>query len=584
MPLRLSLRAALAAAVALAGCGDDSSDGDSGPPPDFGVDETTPSIEPLFASEVLEGCTYASPILVRSRGQDIVLAVGQKGMVLAVDPASGETVFTYQLPVDPEDDFLDVLSTPAVIDGGTKLVFGYQEIVGEWVRQNAELVVFDLETRELATDFSPLTLGAMVPTASGTGDVVFDARYQLMRAEIHVETVPDRDLGLAYVSLGNGPSVQPFHGWVFEVDLDAWRAEGDPISSTLVTTRENECGPPGNRDPMLCGGGVWNAAGPTFLEDEEGTYEILVPTGNGRVDLDREAFAHSVMRTQRGLAFDAGCDPAVCAGFDETDPDPSCLETCTNVFIARETSDSPLARPDDGRCEGLSFMECYGALDADLGANSPVVVRPAGGPEVVVQGGKDGAIYLADHEHLGRLYQRLQLLEQCGAGDDVCRAFWIGMLVTKPAVAMVDGDPIVIFPSVMADRTHPSGVSALKVVMEDGEPRMEVLWQVPAFDTELATTTFRHHPGRPFIVEWQGEPYVLVVETRRSEPGDVATPPGLLWGIRVRDGQVAFSQRITNAGQRFALPLVVEDRVYISTCDRIALSDGQIEGFRLVDR
>ena len=584
MLTRFSWVAVLAPLALLVACGDDGGNDDGPPDVDLGHDDTTPTIEPLFASEVLPGCTYASPILVQSQGQELVLSVGQKGRILAVDPISGDTVFTYDLPVDPEDDFLDVLPTPAAFDGGTKLMLGYMENVGEWTRQSAEAVVFDLETRELSADFPPLEFAATIPTAAGTGDVVFDATFQLLRSEIRIVEVEDRDLGLAYVSFGNGPSEQPFHGWVFEIDLDAWRDGGDPFSASLVTTRENECGPDRNRDPMLCGGGVWNAAGPYFHDLPDGSLEILVPTGNGRVDLAREAYAHSVMRTGRGLVFDDGCDPALCADFDELDPDPACLETCSDVFIARETADSPLARPADGRCEGLSFQECYGALDADLGANSPVVVQPAGGPEVVVQGGKDGAIYLVDREHLGRLYQRIQLLEQCGAEDDVCRAYWIGMLVTQPAVATIDGDPIVIFPSVMADRTHPSGVTALRIHMVDGEPRMEIFWQVPEFDTELATEVFRHHPGRPIIVDWNGEPYVLVVETRRSSPGDIATPPGLLWGIRVRDGQVAFTQEIANAGQRFAIPLLVDDRVYISTCSPVALEDGQLQGFRLRDR
>lgn len=546
---------------------------------------STLAIERLFASDVLEGCTYASPIQVTSRGKELVLSVSQKGIVLAVDPMTGETEFTYQLPIDPEDEYLDVLATPAIVDEGTKLIFGYQEIIGDWNRQDAELVVFDLETREVSTDFGSLTLGATVPTANGMGDVVFDAHYQLMRSEIQVVPTADTDLGLAYVSLGNGPSVQPFHGWVFEIDLDEWRSGSEAIANVLVTTRENECGANGNRDGMVCGGGVWNAAGVTIEPTDDGGYELLVPTGNGRVDLDREAYSHAVMRTGRGLSFDDGCDDVACAGFDERDPDPACLATCSNVFIAHETEESPLDRPHDGRCDGMTFQECYGVIDGDLGANAPVVVRIPGGPEVVVQGGKDGAVYLADRSHLGQLYQRLQIIDACGSEDDPCRATWKGMLVTKPAVAVVDGDPVVVFPGFVDDRSTPAGVVALRLFMDDDRPRMEVLWRAPDFSTGEALTTFRHHPGRPVLVEWAGETYVLVVETRRTrraDDDDIGRPPGTLWAIRVRDGHVAVRQPITDAGQRFALPLVIEDRVYISTCDPTGLATGQLEGFRLL--
>ncbi|MCZ7683942.1 MAG: hypothetical protein M5U28_36315 [Sandaracinaceae bacterium] len=71
--------------------------------------------------------------------------------------------------------------------------------------------------------------------------------------------------------------------------------------------------------------------------------------------------------------------------------------------------------------------------------------------------------------------------------------------MTQPAVAYVDGDPVVIVASLMLDATHPSGISAHRVVMDGETPRFETHWQVPDFASAEAIEVFRNHPGRPVI-------------------------------------------------------------------------------------
>lgn len=543
---------------------------DAGPAPDGAVGLEASR---AWTSDRFEGCTYASPLLARHGEREVILAVGDRGTVRGLDPADGSTVFETRIEPSSPELTIEVLATPGLFRGGHAAVLGWQELDASRRRAAHRARVLDVDAGDWDDAFAPFALAGSVPGYDGS-DVTFESTYQLWRSAIHVREVPDRTLGLAYLSLGNGPSIQPYHGWIFEVDLDAWAAGDDPVSARFTTTAENDCGPDGNREIGICGGGIWNAAG-VQIRDTAGGYEILAATGNGRIDLDRNAYAYSVVRLGRGLSFDRGCDEALCADFDELDPSDACLESCADLFVPR-LEEGQVVEPEDGICDGMTFQECLHALDGDLGASMPVVVQPAGGPEVLVQPGKDGALYLVDHEHLGRMYQRLQLMDFCGTPDDPCDAFWIGTLVTRPAATTLDGHPVVVVASVMADRTHPSGISALRVVMRDGEPRLELLWQVPRFDSPEARESFRTHPGFPVIVERDGEPWVFVVETSRN------APPGILWGVRLRDGYAGVREPLDDAGQRFVTPLVTGERIVVSICDPAAEADGRMEAFDLV--
>ncbi|MCZ7683943.1 MAG: hypothetical protein M5U28_36320 [Sandaracinaceae bacterium] len=243
-----------------------------------------------------------------------------------------------QLEPQNASEVIELLSTPALVND-RYLVLAWQERDGtSFLRLRHRVGVIDLETRAVSAEFPLLTLSASVPAYAGGGTVEMESRWQLQRGTILPVSQTGMELGLAYVPMGNGPSEQPFHGWVFELDLDAWRSSGAgaAIASVMTTTAETDCGPAGNRETRVCGGGVWNAAG--ILLDQPaagGPFELYVPTGNGRQDLDRGAYAHSVLRMSRGLAFDPGCDPTLCADFDELDPDPACQSTCTDLSMAR---------------------------------------------------------------------------------------------------------------------------------------------------------------------------------------------------------------------------------------------------------
>jgi len=601
-PISAAVLAAAAAVGGLAACGDDA--GAGGP-------NDSPSARPLFVSDPAPGCLYASPLLVETDGDgtELVLTVSQDGLIQGIDPETGAVERETRIAVDPPER-VELLATPAIVGDGRYAVLAWQDL-RESTRIRHRVAVFDLSDWAFSDAFSELVLAATHPTWDGERTIAFDSGFQLLRAALI--PVPPRNagdaLGKVIVSLGNGPSIQPFHGWVFELDLDAWRgvsAEDDALaaarSGLLLTTAEDRCfdGHPA----MTCGGGVWNAAGPRLVPGAtpEEPPSLLVPTGNGRVDFDRQAYAHAVLRVGEGLRLEPGCDEASCSPFDELAPDPACLASCANVFVPRldpgepalvggvgapafRETDRPLLEagqrfPDCAPPSGpLSFMECYGAIDADLGANTPVVVDdPRGEGRLLVQAGKDGALYLIDGETLGVQYERLQLMPFCGTENDPCIAFWAGTLVTEPVATEVDGTPVVVLPAFIADRTHPAGIHAVDIVVgEDGDPTFRPRWQVPDPASSAAVAAFRHHPGRPVLVELDGETHVAVLEVER----DRNRGPGTLWVVRIRDGAVVIRQPITDGGNRYVRPLLRGPDLYLNTCDKDGATRGRLLGFRL---
>ena len=57
--------------------------------------------------------------------------------------------------------------------------------------------------------------------------------------------------------------------------------------------------------------------------------------------------------------------------------------------------------------------------------------------------------------------------------------------------------------------------------------------------------------------------------------------PGLLWGIRVRDGANVVREPLSSEGIRYSKPLVLGDLLYVGSCSREATVDGLIEAFRI---
>jgi hypothetical protein len=455
---------------------------------------TGPVLKPAFHSEVFDGCLMGSPLLHNAAtGPEIVVASGD-GRVAAIDPADGRTLWSVRLPAR-NGQMAHVASTPVLIPGG-RLVVAWQDIpegsanppVAERFSHRAAVV--DLDAGALDDTFPTLTITGSAPSADGAV-VDFQTEYAFSRAAL-VHAPGSRGRGYVYVSFGNARDIQPFHGWVFELDLDGWHDAGTKgaISASLVTTPETDCGRAGHSGAreMVCGGGVWAPAGPAVVPTASG-FELLVPTGNGALDLPRRDYAHTLMRIRGpGLRFDDGCDPAECASWDVEAPSPGCVQSCESLFVprfaGRETSF------DVEECEGLSFFGCYAVRDWDLGADAPAVVDVPEGPRVIVLPAKDGSVYLADFAKLGTLYDRLKLVEPCGSHGARCTEDWAGMMVTRPEIAEAGGALVAVIATFEPDDRNPAGLVGVRIIAKQGVPSLEKIWEAPSFDGAAAVTAF----------------------------------------------------------------------------------------------
>ena len=512
-------------------------------------------------------CTYASPLLVTLQDQEgqelqeVIIVVPNDGPVTALHPKTGQAVWSFRLPI-PDGFAPFFVSTPVQVKD--KLVLAYQvRSTKTWQRTGHRVSVIDLNTRTVAADYPDLVLHAEKPASDGSGMIRLSPPTAHTRSLVHAPH-PDKQMGYVYVSFGNPGDIQPWHGWVFEVDLDAWQAQGPDaaISAVLLTTPEMDCGKDGSYGDkeMICGGGVWTPAGPQVYPHGD-SFEMIIPVGNGQLDMQRKDYAQSLMRVGPGLDFDPKCDANLCADFDQHDPDPACLASCQNLFIPRLLPDDPPFRPASGWCDTRTFMDCLARHDADLGGSAPLKVQVPNGPEVYVQPGKEGGLYLLDATHMGTLYDREQLVQVCGTKQDKCLESWAGMMITQPVLSLINGTPVVVVATFMRDHTHPAGLVALRIVMQAGVPRFEPLWQAPDFSTPEAVSRFRQRPGFVALAPFGGDDYAWVVDVDSQASGK-----GLLLGVRVKDGTIIARQEMLGRGQRFAQPLIHDDVVYVSSC------------------
>ncbi|RVU41467.1 hypothetical protein EA187_18510 [Lujinxingia sediminis] len=578
--------AALGALMITTGC-----EGEE-PAPDPIVEHGELRLERVFPTDThpgqeFESCVFASPMHYHDGAQDWVLAMTGEGQLAAHDVATGEVAWSVELPA-PEGEGVFALAQPAWLDD-SRLVVAYHTVPADHEapydanvqRLSHRVVVVDLAQRAISSEFEPLTLEATLP-ANDDATLSFRPERALSRGDVVIGRPAGATLGRAYITLGNTRDIQPWHGWAFEIDLDAWadQGAGEAIHAVFNTTPEPDenCGPEGTSGSRerRCGGGLWAPTGPLLVEEEGGGYHLIVGAGNGQLNLDRQDYANTLLRLGPGLSFEPMCDAEACADFNPDAPSLECVESCQDLFIPRLLAGQAPPRPADGRCtDEMTLFECWQEMDY-IGGSTPARVELGEGA-VLVYPTKDGHAYLVDAEHMGTMHDRHKLVDLCGTADDACRKTWAGMAVTQPLIMTTEEGPLALIPTFMPDSTHAAGVVALAIVDTEDGPRFERRWEFPTFDKAEAITRFREHPGRVVAAPLKegGEPVAWLVEV--GDPG--AT--GRLIALDPLTGEALFDADLAGRGQRYTWPLRVDDRIFVSSCpsDRAA---SRLEGYQLV--
>ena len=541
-------------------------------------------LERLFPTDAHPSVTFdasiiASPLLDLSQGKPHVIVPVSNGIIAALDSETGTLDWQINAPT-PEDQQAQLISTPIIIGG--KLVILYQ-CLEKGVRASHRLAVIDLTTKKLDQAFPVLVLSAEKTAANGVGSVKFNPPKAFSHSALKHALKPGSELGYLYAAFGNSGDEQPYHGWLFEIDMDAWRVTRQglgntdvkpAVSSVLLITPETDCPVTkeyGNQE-MICGGGIWTPPGPQIYPSGD-EFELFVPTGNGQLDLNRHDYANTIMRLKPGLKFDAGCDAQLCANFNPANPDKACMASCKNLFIPRlAEGDAPL-KPATGECDNKSFWECLAWMDYDLGASAPVKVELDNGQSVLVQPSKDGGVYLIDAKHLGTQYDRLQTVDVCGTKADECKFGWMGMIVTQPVLTSVDEDPVVVIPTFVPDKTHPAGLVALKIVQEAGRPKFKRFWQFPDPSSPEALQTFRSHPSLPAttILSKNGDATIWVVDIGNH---------GTVYGVHVKNGALLAKHSLKGAGRPLSAPLIHGNNLYVASI-MPGTNKAMIEAYRI---
>jgi hypothetical protein len=534
-------------------------------PTDFVLTRRFPTAAQPVAS--FKGCMFASPLLYESAGAARVIVADASGTIAAIDPDTGATDWSVRLPSPPGEDPL-IAATPVRV--GARLVVAYHTIAakssGPHVtdsRVRHRVAVVDLDAKAIDPTFAPFDVSASVPTA--TGNVDFFARHALARSALVHAIPPGSTLGRVYVTYGNARDLQPWHGWMFEIDLDSWHEGKSAIAGVLLTTPEANCGPE-NGDgarQRVCGGGLWTAAGPLIVPHAN-TYDVVITPGNGQLDIPRGDYSNTILRTGPGLQFDHGCDETACKTFDRDEPGAACITSCKNLYVPRLMPGEAPPRPESGACAGMTVQQCWEHLDFADGS-TPVLDRLPSGRQVFAYATKEGVLSLVDADHMGTLFDRVRLVEHCGTKTDVCQADWAGMIVTQPAVAMEGGDPMLVVPTFMFDHTHPAGVFGVRISEASGTPKLSVAWRAPE-GADAAVKRFRMHPSRPVVASplAGGPAFAFVVEANPDHRDD---GKGRLLALRASDGHVAADEPLDGPGVRFVLPLVRGATVYVPSCD-----------------
>lgn len=339
--------------------------------------------QPLYMENVSTSTGTHNVVFVATQHDSVYAIDAQSGGVLwhdsFIDPANGVTTVPYQDTnsddITPE---LGITATPAIdsASGTIYVVANTKEVRGDGTHYVYRLHALDISTGTEKLG-GPLLIADTIfdgtnytyvagPTVNGTGagsvdgQITFNALRELDRSAI---TLSGGDL---YLAFGSHSDQGPAHGWVLGVDahtLQLWAAVNLTPNGTLG-------------DIWMSGDGVTN--------DANGNY--YVATGNGTFDTTLDA---------NGFPVNGNYGDSI-------------------VSLTYDGDSSPTNQNINGW--GLKVVQYFtpanqDVLDddnLDLGSGGIQLLPDAAGsaahPHLMIEGGKQGTLYLIDRDNM-RAYQ-----------------------------------------------------------------------------------------------------------------------------------------------------------------------------------
>jgi outer membrane protein assembly factor BamB len=372
----------------------------------FGKLSTTP----------VDGQVYAEPLYVAgvniSGGiHSIVYVATEHDSVYAIDANSGTVLWhesflsapgvstvpwgdTGSPALQPE---LGITATP-VIDPSTNSIYvlaNTKEVRGDGAHYVYKLHALDLQTGAenlggpltiadtICNDpTNPITGGDYTyvsgPTVNGTGTgsvngkLTFNALRELGRVALTEVN------GNIYMAFGSHPDVDPAHGWVLGVN-----AQSMSLSSAICLTPNGDLGD------------AWQS-GDAFAVDSDG--DLIVTTGNGTFDTTLNAAGFPVNGDYGDSIVKIAVDPT------STAANPNINGWGLKVVDYFTPSN----------------QQVLADQDLDLGSGGAILLPPSAGssanPNLMIQGGKEGKLYLFRQDGMGEFNPNTDQVVQEASG------------------------------------------------------------------------------------------------------------------------------------------------------------------------
>ena len=251
--------------------------------------------------------------------------------------------------------------------------------------------------------------GAGAITVGGQSRVYFNAVRQMIRPALELVN------GRIYAASASHGDVDPYHGWVLSFDAGSLTLNG-----ALDTT------------PNGSEGGIW-ASGDGLVFDAQGNFYAV--TGNGTFDGNYS--------TTNGVTTYTGLD----ANGNPINGDYG------NAFIKMQLDPTSTQANVNANGWGIKIVDYYTPSntqtlnlgDKDLGSGGAILLPPSAGsaahPNLIVETGKEGTIYLLDTSSLGKFKANdsgvVQILYTVMNGSYGTPAYFNGRLYYSPTGSQI---------------------------------------------------------------------------------------------------------------------------------------------------